>query len=401
MKKPLLSILFILFFSISSIAQESENKLFRFKTNNLFGFINQKGEIIVEPQYTTVGLFSEGLCAVVKRENNESKLGYIDYHGEVVIPLQYQQYLYWGSDFSDGRAAVRLDDKSGYINTKGEIIFQASLYKAHPFHNGFAVIEKDYGIRSVINKEGKIVFDPIEAYKRQRANKPVGKELLYLNDKVNNGVITFAVTFGSSYPSTQKMGYFKMNGEMVFPLNYLTGNYQENLVQVYNADRTKAGYLDKKGNTAIPLKFKTVSDFYNGKALVKDINTNKYGIIDNRGNYIIQPNYRHISKYFYKSDIIMVRNDSGKTGYINAKGEPISEFKYEYGLDFSEGFAFVYSRANGCEFIDKTGESAFDLDFDSPSNYLNASFSGGLAKIRMNKKNAYINTKGEVVFTYE
>lgn len=396
----ILLIVTLTFLLNSCSAQEGNQRLYSFKKDNLYGFINNKGEIVVEPQYNSVGLFSEGLCAVVKRENNVSKLGYIDYNGELVIDLQFQQYLYEGSDFSDGMAVVRLNNKSGYINKKGEIIFEPKLYKGHPFRNGYAVIEKEYSVRSVINKEGEILFDPIEQYRRQRQVKPTNKESLYLNDKVTNGVITFAITYYSTYPSTKKMGYFDMKGTMFFPFDYLVGNFNDELARTFSNNDSKVGFINKNGKIAIPLKFKTVSDFHNGKAIAQDSNTRKYGIIDTKGSYIIEPKYSYISKYFYKSNIILVKDKSGKTGYISIEGENITEFEYEFGLDFSEGLALVNSRENGYQFINETGEPAFNLEFKAPLIYLAGSFIGGLAKVRVDKNDAYINKKGEIIFKY-
>lgn len=400
MNRNIFLIIIITFLFNSCSAQELNERLYSFKKGNLYGFINNKGEIVVKPQYNTVGLFSEGLCAVVKRENNESKLGYINYTGELVIDLQFQQYLYEGSDFSEGLAVIRLNNKSGYINRKGEIVFEPTLYKGHPFKNGYAVIEKEYSERTIINKEGEILFDPVEQYKKQRQVKPTNKESLYLNDRVSDGVITFAITYYSTYPSTKKMGYFDMEGNMFFPFDYLVSNFNNELAKTYSNNRTKVGFIDKNGKIAIPLQFTTVSDFHNGKAIAQDSNTKKYGVIDAKGNYIIEPKYSYISKYFYKSDIVLVKDESRKTGYIDSRGNQITEFKYEFGLDFSEGLALVNSKENGYEFITKTGNFAFNLNFKPPLNYLGGGFKGDLAKVRIDKNDAYINKKGEVIFTF-
>lgn len=398
-KRSSLVLLTLLLFSYC-FSQDGYKSLYRFKKDNLYGFVNSKGKVVVEPQFFSTGVFSEGLCAVVKRENKESKLGYIDHNGELVIDLQFQQYLYEGSDFSEGMAVVRLNNKSGYINRQGEIIFEPTLYKGHPFKGGYAVIEKEHSVRLVINKEGKILFDPVEEYQKQRKTNPTSKESLYLNDAVSEGIITFALTNYSSRPSTKKMGYFDLEGNMFFPLGHLVGNFSEGLAKAYSSNATKQGFVDKEGKVIIPLAFKTVSDFQNGKALVQDLKTGLYGIINRKGEYLVQPLYRYISEKSFFTDAIMVKKDSYKTGYITDEGTPITEFKYEYGLDFSEGLALVYSREEGCQFIDKTGKPAFELEFEGPPGFLGGSFKGALAQVRVNNQNAYINRKGKVVFTF-
>ncbi len=80
-----------------------------------WGFIDKNGQIVIQPQYTAVRSFHEGLVAV----QDGDKWKYIDSKNEVVIPALYSQAL----DFSDGKAEVFLPgtgwqiiDKTGTLN---------------------------------------------------------------------------------------------------------------------------------------------------------------------------------------------------------------------------------------------------------------------------------------------
>lgn len=388
----------LLFLSLSiniCAAQENYERLYPFKKNNLYGFIDNKGAIVVKPQYKSIGYFSEGLCAVVKTIENEKKLGYIDWKGDLVVDHRFQYYMPHLSEFKEGFAIVRLNNKSGYIDKVGEFIFPATLHTAHSFNEGFAVIEKEWGNRSIINSKGEIIFDPLTSFKEQKNYKSTDRELLYLSDKVSDGVITFSIDNVSQ--NLKKMGYFDMEGKMTFPFNYLISNYHNGLVKSRNNNLSSFGYLNKNGQTAIAFnQYRMLTNFKNDRAIVQDLITNKFGIINTKGDYIIQPKYNKISEKSYFKDIVMVVNNSNKWGYINSAGETIINFKYRYGYDFSEGLALVHSFSGKYQFIDKTGNTAFELDFKE----LQKQFKGGLVKVLIDGQPAYINKKGQIVFLW-
>jgi hypothetical protein len=54
-------------------------------------------------------------------------------------------------------------------------------------------------------------------------------------------------------------------------------------------DNGKVGYVDKKGNIVIEIKFEDASSFKEDKAWVKV--GGKYGIIDKTGDFLIKPKY--------------------------------------------------------------------------------------------------------------
>jgi len=82
-----------------------------------WGFIDKKGSVVVPLIYDYIGNFSEGLAAVcVGGEvgyhhpnigSNGGKWGFIDKKGNVVVPLQFDDV----SVFKEGMAAVRVGDK--------------------------------------------------------------------------------------------------------------------------------------------------------------------------------------------------------------------------------------------------------------------------------------------------
>ena len=95
--------------------------------------------------------FKEGLVAVQK----DGKWGYINTKGEQII--EYKFDYAWG--FNEGFARVQKDGKWGYINTKGEQIIECKFDDACDFSEGFARVKKD-GKWGYINTKGcSVIFD--------------------------------------------------------------------------------------------------------------------------------------------------------------------------------------------------------------------------------------------------
>jgi hypothetical protein len=71
--------------------------------------VDTTGALVIKPQFSAAGPFSEGLARVEVKEGDKFKFktGYIDKDGKMKIPLQFEQ----GSDFSGGLAPVGIISK--------------------------------------------------------------------------------------------------------------------------------------------------------------------------------------------------------------------------------------------------------------------------------------------------
>ena len=149
------------------------------------GFINKKGEFVINPQFESAKPFREGLAAV--RQND--KWGFIDNTGKMIINPQFEHVSsfydskalfydgkQWGfinkkgeydinpqfasaAIFSEGLSAIQQGNQAGYINEKGQIVVNPQFDYAGDFNSGLSVIKQNskYGY---INKKGQIVINP-------------------------------------------------------------------------------------------------------------------------------------------------------------------------------------------------------------------------------------------------
>lgn len=195
-----------------------------FYNDSKYGYFNTKGEVVVEPgKYDDANHFSCGVARVKKN----GKYGYINTKGEEVIPLNFDSCR----DFSENLARVYAKGKYGFINLKGDFVIVPSYSDAEDFSCGVALVSKS-GTEYVIDVEGNII---------------------YTADK---------------------------NTE------FLDCEFVENLIPVIKKQgRTlSTGYLNTKGEEAIPFDFQYAMPFEDGVAIV--LKDNKIYSINTKGEII-------------------------------------------------------------------------------------------------------------------
>ena len=153
------------------------------------GFINKKGEWVIEPSFSGAKDFDPvtGLARVksvsgwhfISKDGVEIRaegaLAYGDFHDGLAFAKKGDKFGFinakgeWAveavyvkvKNFSNGFAAVRSGDKWGFIDAKGNLIFKEEARAIRDFSNGFAAISDASGLWGVINSKGEWVVKPI------------------------------------------------------------------------------------------------------------------------------------------------------------------------------------------------------------------------------------------------
>ena len=192
----------------------NDDGLAQILVNGLNGFINMKGEIVIEPQWpgsSRILMFNEGLCFVWNKE--KSAYYCINIKGECVFELGKENKI--AGSFSNGLAEVMVYNESvgnrwGYVDTKGNMVIPPIYEYSRWFHDGMAAVgyyNNDLGIRvyGFINTKGEVVI-PF----RYRDTGWFSEGLAPVSIQDENG----------KYFGDEIWGYINMQGEMVIAPEY-------------------------------------------------------------------------------------------------------------------------------------------------------------------------------------
>lgn len=149
-----------------------------------WGYVNTKGETVIDFNYDAVNDFSEGLSAVARYkypydeqfdiQDTTLEWGYIDKTGKLVIPFQYE----YAFEFRDGMARIKenrycqetSDDNNkscggeryGYIDKIGKLVIPFQYKYAEDFNEGKAEVDDNYYMgwdSFYIDKTGQKITD--------------------------------------------------------------------------------------------------------------------------------------------------------------------------------------------------------------------------------------------------
>lgn len=328
----------------------------------LYGFMNTKGELVVDAKYNEVAPFSNGLAAVYEYEKYDLELspnwvveaykdhiGFIDRTGNLVIPMIYEQV----GRFSEGRATVCKNKRWGVIDNNGNVIV--------PFKyiNSFSLGICSNGLMSFLSN-GKYGY----------LDKSGKVRISAVYDSAGQFVDGFAVVSKNGF-----YGMIDTTGKTVIPFKYVRLGYFQEGMALYSDEsgwNCKYGYINSEGEEVTPVMYNKAYDFSNGLAMVSvtderfsdPVIQDRYGFIDKNGNEVIPLKYSSAESFV--SGLALVRENSpdhiGSMGgssvsarfdgkpksiYIDTDGNEILSNNSKYwGIDFS-GSIGVISRASG------------------------------------------------------
>lgn len=124
-----------------------ENDLTPFQANDLWGYQDANGNIVIQPQYIFAEPFSKyGLALVASLEDGWK---YIDSQGELVIKPYYIANDNKCDRFSDGLCRYEENGKIGYFDERGNIRIKAQFEYGSAFNYGYAAVAKGVSLEEI------------------------------------------------------------------------------------------------------------------------------------------------------------------------------------------------------------------------------------------------------------
>ena len=140
---------------VDSFSQGLAKVEVRHGRQQLSGFINADGTLVIEPVFSIASPFCQGLAAASL--SDDDPYGYINRHGKWKIQPQFES----AEDFSEGLAVVQLDHEVVYIDKRGEVALRRTSGppwgSADAFQGGLAMLYYDDGF-AYIDNTGAVVW---------------------------------------------------------------------------------------------------------------------------------------------------------------------------------------------------------------------------------------------------
>jgi hypothetical protein len=318
--------------------EKTSNDYLVYDLRGKYGYVDRKGNVVIEPQFDNAKSFSEGLAWAEK----DGKTGYIDKTGTFVIMLNGER----GEAFSEGVAIV--GDHEKLINNKGETLVDGKQLR-------YLVVSVSEGMLQVRNMDYKYGF----------FDKNGNQAIEFKYDDAN------AFSDGIAWVKKDgKWGCIDKKGNTVIEFDYVWINDFNDGLAFVRKDNTHPMCIDREGNVVIDefpqgLHWSNYLDFSEGLACVEM--DGKYGYIDKTGKYAIEPHFSYAKNF--SDGLALIMDENFKCGYIDKKGRIVIQPIYAMGSDFSENLAAVclqdgtsLEKRKYC-YIDKSGKMVSDSSF--------------------------------------
>ncbi len=210
------------------------------------------------------------------------------------------------------------------------------------------------------------------------------RELLVFNDRNESDRYDVLLVKASSAQLTTKPS--RHTEEPVTERHVLETPFREGLAVARSGD--KYGYVDRQGREIIPFRYDWAEAPEEGLAVVKT--GDRFGLIDKKGNTVLEPVFEDI-RWQADNGVVLACDQEGGWRLYSRDGKPVSEEKFDFIFDFSEGLASV-RRGDKYGYIDRSGTIVIPFLYEEAYSFSE----DGLATVAKNGRLFSIDTEGMV-----
>ena len=301
-----------------------------FSENNLFGYIDSSGFVMIPAIYDDVSFFQDGIAIVTKN----GKSGLINKRNELIVGFDFDEIYEFNNDF----AIVMVSDSFGVINRIGSFVFPLIYRDILMLNNELIAAKNEIGFSIYDldrNEKSEILYQDIKQFDVNHFIVQVGDSIGLLNSSLELKIPIIYEAIAPikdsifSYQLDGKKGLISASGRIISPAVYDDfSNYNEHSKTIIAKFGLKIYYLNLDGTKFISSAFDyfpkalDIAHFYEGNAIF--FKNRKFGIINAQGNVILKPTFTALGKV---SEFIPVTK-AGKWGFMNTKGKMILEYKF-------------------------------------------------------------------------
>lgn len=344
-----------------------EENVLRIKKNGKYGLIDLNGKELLPAEYDEITVL-EGIenSLIIKKDE---KVGLVNDTGSVIIDANYKEIKGLGDTYKDGYITIDEQGKYGLISATKKQILENKYDEILqvPLKEYYAI--KENGKQKLINSNGEVLID---------------SGFDEIKSTTTNGII---------FVKDNLYGEMNTSGEVTIKADYQ--ELKEVKEQIYIAKQNnKYGIIDGLGNGLTAFEYDGMT--YNEKAdlFFADDSEYKTSIIDNKYDvkttgilsevntdeeYIrmrISDEYKYYNLkgeeisniQALKNNTIFLDKKDGKYGYVDKKGNAITEYIYDDATEQNK-YGFVAVKENGLwGALDKEGKEVIEPKYNLDNN---------------------------------
>lgn len=344
-----------------------EENVLRIKKNGKYGLIDLNGKELLLAEYDEITVL-EGIenSLIIKKDG---KVGLVNDTGSVIIDANYKEIKGLGDTYKDGYITIDEQGKYGLISATKKQILENKYDEILqvPLKEYYAI--KENGKQKLINSNGEVLID---------------SGFDEIKSTTTNGII---------FVKDNLYGEMNTSGEVTIKADYQ--ELKEVKEQIYIAKQNnKYGIIDGLGNGLTAFEYDGMT--YNEKAdlFFADDSEYKTSIIDNKYDvkttgilsevntdeeYIrmrISDEYKYYNLkgeeisniQALKNNTIFLDKKDGKYGYVDKKGNAITEYIYDDATEQNK-YGFVAVKENGLwGALDKEGKEVIEPKYNLDNN---------------------------------
>lgn len=325
-----------------------------------FGFIDEKGKMVIKPLYDSVLYgFNNGRAVTVK--NGEA--GMINMKGKTVIPFRFLEI----SQVTDYRLIPVKDSRGlwGFYSLKGKKAIPCQYNNFRFRDRGIIVVQKN-GLWGVIDTRGNPLLG--FHYRELEVSPDHYQVIRYNNWELKNmeaDTVVRSFSYDSLFAAGEGLLKYYMLGKygLVDTAGNVVTSYLFDSIGTEEFGKFKVkvwdqyGVIDRNGKEILPARYEDVLiDSLDIRAAVKAKDGKwRWGLFSSEGKEILSPNYPFVGEL--GENMVPVRAENGIWRYVDFAGSTLIGFKFSEAGPFRNGLAEVKNyMTDSFEVIDHGGK---------------------------------------------
>lgn len=375
-------ILLIVVLVATFTTSHAQKRLYPIRSNGAWGLIDVQGNLVVNPNYSSIGKFSSDGYSIVQQGK---LLGVLDTTGKEVIPCQYPMLNYAGQ----GLFSVKETDNWKVIDLTGRVVFDTMPGNLSFMADGYVVFEELTG-KGLAHRTRGIILPPqyakFELVGQNGFIKAIdGDRNQFLFDSTGQAVLSGKCEDIAVIPNwiwakeSGKWGAYTWEGIRILATNWIS--YQavgSNFYLLSDEEDRRHLYCISRDSIVFARKHYWFFEFDDDYVQFVDVrnrqdipNANtgalalaKKGLININGEIILEADYEEIYKF---GDKTFRAKKGDNYGVVDEQGKELIPFAYDYISGLRRTVA-VLKKDKKHGIVNFNGKITLSVSYDAPFN---------------------------------